>query len=421
MALDTFRKRSSTKEFKEYLTTQGSVEFAISWEPKQKPPSPTSKPMASLRGCPSGAGASTSAVSAVSQSYRESPRAAGAGASGARASTAVKRGGGGGGEGGDPSPKKEGGGGKREAARAQEELRAAREEVIKYREQLKRVRDELRHEQAEHVATKASLEKLLTAMGRTGGGKGFTSLEEAEGMLRRRVAELRGEGELDDAAVLQCLYDQGLRSAAEIAAAAERRAAAAAAVTFAPRDPAGTTASSKAAPAAAPAVPDTPFVAALREKLLSKKLKVVDLMKGYDEDAKGALTRKEFAKAMRAMGVDGTADELDGAFDAFDTDGDGAVSLAELTKQLRPGQKIEIDPMLQPGAAGAIATKSAPKKPGLVRSKTESQIASADLEAGHRRRQFVEKIDITSSVAIQDQILAILTKNKVAAVTDGCH
>ena len=52
----------------------------------------------------------------------------------------------------------------------------------------------------------------------------------------------------------------------------------------------------------------------------------------------GAITRREFAKAMASMRVDASAEELEAAFDEFDLDGSGAISYAELEHALRPSR-----------------------------------------------------------------------------------
>ena len=83
-------------------------------------------------------------------------------------------------------------------------------------------------------------------------------------------------------------------------------------------------------------------------------VRVIDLFHEWDDDGSGSISKKEFCKALPALGLECPMSEIESLFDSWDPDGSGAIELAELNKQLRRGGEIELDASLQPGAAGEI-------------------------------------------------------------------
>ena len=79
-----------------------------------------------------------------------------------------------------------------------------------------------------------------------------------------------------------------------------------------------------------------------------------------DEDGSGEIDKKEFRKAIRAMGFNFFADdsEIDMVFDDFDIDKSGKIDYKELNKALRRGASMKLDSSLQPGSSGTIETKA---------------------------------------------------------------
>jgi len=77
----------------------------------------------------------------------------------------------------------------------------------------------------------------------------------------------------------------------------------------------------------------------LYESLSRSAGRVVDLFKRIDRDGSNSVDKREFRKAIRALGFSAdfyrTAD-VDAVFDALDEDGGGCIDLLELTKKLKP-------------------------------------------------------------------------------------
>lgn len=68
--------------------------------------------------------------------------------------------------------------------------------------------------------------------------------------------------------------------------------------------------------------------------LSSNAGKVLDLFRSWDENGDGVITRLEFRKAMRLLGLDVPLRAIDNIFAGWDKDGGGEISLPELTKIL---------------------------------------------------------------------------------------
>ena len=63
--------------------------------------------------------------------------------------------------------------------------------------------------------------------------------------------------------------------------------------------------------------------------------KVIDLFRSWDENGDGKVTRAEFHKAMKELGLRVTKDSIDSIFTRWDKDGGGELSLPEMSKILR--------------------------------------------------------------------------------------
>jgi len=63
--------------------------------------------------------------------------------------------------------------------------------------------------------------------------------------------------------------------------------------------------------------------------------KVLDLFREWDANGDGEVSKKEFRKAMPAIGLDVSVQEVDALFDSWDRDGGGALNLKELSKVLK--------------------------------------------------------------------------------------
>ena len=78
----------------------------------------------------------------------------------------------------------------------------------------------------------------------------------------------------------------------------------------------------------------------------------MDLFREWDYDSTGTISKAEFRKAMPVLDLHVPKEEMDRLFDSWDQNGSGSITMDELHAQLR--RRVEIDPSLQPGAAGEI-------------------------------------------------------------------
>ena len=106
--------------------------------------------------------------------------------------------------------------------------------------------------------------------------------------------------------------------------------------------------------------PSLPIQDALRDGLAKNAARVMDLFRAWDVDGNGTIDKKEFRRALRALGVGVPAKELDELFDSFDKDKGGLLEAKELGKALRRGggADIKIADELQAGAMGEIELKA---------------------------------------------------------------
>ena len=74
----------------------------------------------------------------------------------------------------------------------------------------------------------------------------------------------------------------------------------------------------------------------LRELLVKHSVRVIDLFKDWDDDGNGQISKKEFRKAIAALGMAAPKAEVDGLFETFDTDKSGSLDYKEMQKALSP-------------------------------------------------------------------------------------
>ena len=144
----------------------------------------------------------------------------------------------------------------------------------------------------------------------------------------------------------------------------------------------------------------------LRDALSKHAVRVIDLFREWDEDGSGAVSKREFAKAMPMLGFDGSAEDVNALFDSMDPDGSGSLSLSELNKQLRRGAGVQLDASLQPGAVGEIETESSNK---YALRKGEQQKTTSYLLRGF-------DIDEDSDVPVHLQLRDGLSKHAVRVI-----
>ena len=80
----------------------------------------------------------------------------------------------------------------------------------------------------------------------------------------------------------------------------------------------------------------------LRDCLQRSSDRVVDLFKAWDEDRSGKIDKKEFTRAIRALGFSDIDDEMAAAvFEELDEDKSGSLEYKELNTMLRKGAGSE--------------------------------------------------------------------------------
>ena len=160
--------------------------------------------------------------------------------------------------------------------------------------------------------------------------------------------------------------------------------------------------------AAAAAASGMGAIEQLRAFLGSHWVRVIDLLHEWDEDDSGYVDKREFRKALPALGLAVDKATIDNMFDTLDSDGSGQLSLEELNRTLRPGANVELDAALQNGAMGAIE---------LGR---ENKIGLRTGHAGNTSHLVGMSLSPDSKVPLHVQIQRALSKN-YARVIDLFH
>ena len=77
-----------------------------------------------------------------------------------------------------------------------------------------------------------------------------------------------------------------------------------------------------------------PISQQLVSALMANSGKVIDLFASWDADQSGTVSRREFHRAMKALGLDVKAPHIDEIFSAWDRDQSGMITLDEGSKAL---------------------------------------------------------------------------------------
>ena len=81
---------------------------------------------------------------------------------------------------------------------------------------------------------------------------------------------------------------------------------------------------------------------ALRDALVRSVTRVLDLLKSWDDDGSGDISKKEFRRAIKALGFDCRNREVDAVFEEFDDDSSGRVDYKELNRKLREYAGLQV-------------------------------------------------------------------------------
>ena len=127
------------------------------------------------------------------------------------------------------------------------------------------------------------------------------------------------------------------------------------------------------------------------------------------------MSKKEFRKAMSALGLNVPRKDADGLFDTFDPDGGGSIDYKELQKALK--RRVALDPSLQPGAVKIELTA----KNKSTREKVQTaggKVVAANRMKGEKGAALNSEvqIDMESDVPVQEQLRQILIDNAVRVI-----
>lgn len=139
------------------------------------------------------------------------------------------------------------------------------------------------------------------------------------------------------------------------------------------------------------------------QKALHKNLaRVIDIFRDWDEDMSGTIDRKEFHRAIRALGFDAPRSEVDQLFNTYDKDGGGSIEYNEMNKMLR--KEMELKAGLKAGAMGDIEAKARNKH---ALRKEDSGVMGADKRARTLQGTFLKDL---ANKGMVDQLALALHK-----------
>ena len=119
--------------------------------------------------------------------------------------------------------------------------------------------------------------------------------------------------------------------------------------------------------------PDGNVQEQLRDILAANAVRVIDLFHDWDDDGDGRVSKKEFRKAMRMLGLNVPRHDVDALFDTFDPDGGGSIDYGELNKALK--RRVALDPSLRAGSMGTIELKAKNKSSRGVEADSPTRLS----------------------------------------------
>eukprot|EP00964_Phaeocystis_antarctica_P155487 scaffold124713_cov36-Phaeocystis_antarctica.AAC.1 len=153
--------------------------------------------------------------------------------------------------------------------------------------------------------------------------------------------------------------------------------------------------------------PDGNVQEQLRQILIDNAVRVIDLFRDWDDDGDGKVSKKEFRKAMVALGLDVPRKDVDALFDTFDPDGGGSIDYNELNKALK--RRVALDPSLRVGSMGTIELKAQNKSSRDLQGVTPRQPPSKV------ERQATQHREAAAVVAAAAKVAAKIAAKAVAA------
>ena len=118
--------------------------------------------------------------------------------------------------------------------------------------------------------------------------------------------------------------------------------------------------------------------------------RVIDFFKVLDADSSGELTRKEFAKGVKAMGFEVAAVSIDEVFNMLDKDGSGRIPFKELDKRLRE-KDVPAPPPAPAPPAPAPPAPAPPPSPTLKPRRRKPKLLVPKSDPPRRLPAFIFK------------------------------
>ena len=151
----------------------------------------------------------------------------------------------------------------------------------------------------------------------------------------------------------------------------------------------------------------------LREALTRSSQRVVDLFKQWDEDNSGSVDRREFHRAIRALGFDVTQAESDDVFGSLDENGSGKVEYKELHAMLRASSGSEGTKANLARGASRISQGDYSKMGKLTAKNVNQNYRSARVSV----LPPTVKLELHPDMSMQEQIVEILKQHSIKLVS----
>ena len=112
---------------------------------------------------------------------------------------------------------------------------------------------------------------------------------------------------------------------------------------------------------------------ALRNMVETNHVRVRDLFKAWDEDKNGKVNKKEFRKALIALGIEANKEQMDLLFDQLDRDGNSCIDYNELHSACEEDGSVADAKKVAAGEAKARQEAEAKRAKALSELSTQSR------------------------------------------------
>lgn len=158
----------------------------------------------------------------------------------------------------------------------------------------------------------------------------------------------------------------------------------------------------------------------LRKLLEDSGTRVLDFFRMWDVDGSGEIERREFAPALRALGIDVTTENADALFATFDVDHSGNLSHKEMYKQLRAGVDVDLSGIeVKDKLGNMIRVDVEAGSKGQIVLEARNEIA---LRHDQRRKRYsalpaaIQLMPASDGVSVQQQLRNTLRENAVRVI-----